>query len=449
MRSVGHNKALGLWMNGHRVGTWRIEAGSDVLQYDDAWVHDVALRRPLSLSLPFTPGNGPHKGEVVRFYFQNLLPDNEQILERIARRYKVGATDPNALLREIGRDCVGALQILPAGEAPPEEPEMQYEVLSEADVARLVRAVVSSTQSGDGGLDDDDFRISIAGAQEKTALLYWAGQWCRPLGATPTSHILKLPLGLIGNMQIDMRHSVENEWLCSKLVAAFGIPIAPCDMLRFEDQKVLAVERFDRSVWQEKVLVRIPQEDMCQASGVSPILKYESDGGPGVDTIMNLLMRSRNPATDRFQFFMAQLLFWMLCATDGHAKNFSIFLRPQGLFEMTPLYDVISAYPILGAGPGKLSPHKARMAMAVRSKNAHWHMNKIMRRHWEAVGERYGIRSPQGLDVRTIIDQVVEMTPDVIARVEKQLPPDFPESVSTAIFHGLQDAANRLGKVHD
>jgi len=76
-------------------------------------------------------------------------------------------------------------------------------------------------------------------------------------------------------------------------------------------------------------------------------------------------------------------------------------------------------------------------------------MNKIMRRHWEAVGERYGIRSPQGLDVRTIIDQVVEMTPDVIARVEKQLPPDFPESVSTAIFHGLQDAANRLGKVHD
>ncbi|MGE8444869.1 MAG: type II toxin-antitoxin system HipA family toxin [Comamonas sp.] len=449
MRSVGHNKALGLWMNGHRVGTWRIEAGSDVLQYDDAWVHDVALRRPLSLSLPFTPGNGPHKGEVVRFYFQNLLPDNEQILERIARRYKVGATDPNALLREIGRDCVGALQILPAGEAPPEEPEMQYEVLSEADVARLVRAVVSSTQSGDGGLDDDDFRISIAGAQEKTALLYWAGQWCRPLGATPTSHILKLPLGLIGNMQIDMRHSVENEWLCSKLVAAFGIPIAPCDMLRFEDQKVLAVERFDRSVWQEKVLVRIPQEDMCQASGVSPILKYESDGGPGVDTIMNLLMRSRNPATDRFQFFMAQLLFWMLCATDGHAKNFSIFLRPQGVFEMTPLYDVISAYPILGAGPGKLSPHKARMAMAVRSKNAHWHMNKIMRRHWEAVGERYGIRSPQGLDVRTIVDQVVEMTPDVIARVEKQLPPDFPESVSTAIFHGLQDAANRLGKVHD
>ncbi|MFC3217166.1 HipA N-terminal domain-containing protein [Comamonas sp. JC664] len=118
MRSVGHNKALGLWMNGHRVGTWRVEAGSDVLQYDDAWVRDVALRRPLSLSLPFTPGNGPHKGEAVRFYFQNLLPDNEQILERIARRYKVGATDPNALLQKLAETALAPCRSCPLVRRP-------------------------------------------------------------------------------------------------------------------------------------------------------------------------------------------------------------------------------------------------------------------------------------------------------------------------------------------
>ena len=436
-------------MNGQFVGTWAIEGGSDVLQYDDAWVSNAKLRRPLSLSLPFTPGNRPHKGDAVRFYFQNLLPDNEQILERIARRYKVGATDAYTLLREIGRDCVGALQILPAGEAPPKDPRVKYEMLSDSEVAHIVRATVNPGQFGNHDRDEEDFRISIAGAQEKTAFLYWDGAWCRPLGATPTSHIFKLPLGVIGNMRFDMSYSVENEWLCGKLMAAYGIPMARCEMLTFEDQKVLAVERFDRRVWNEEVLVRLPQEDMCQAMGFSPILKYESDGGPGVERIMALLAGSERPGTDRFQFFMAQLLFWMLCATDGHAKNFSIFLRPQGAFEMTPLYDVLSAYPILGAGPGKLSPHKARMAMAVRSKNAHWHMNKIMRRHWEAVGERYGILSPKGFGVRDLIDKVVEMTPDAIARVEKQLPPDFPESVSTAIFQGLQDAANRLGRVHD
>ena len=431
-------------MNGRFVGTWSIESGGDVLQYDTAWVNDAKLRRPLSLSLPFTPGNRPLKGDAVRFYFQNLLPDNEQILERIARRYKVKSINAYTLLREIGRDCVGALQILPADEAPPKDLSVQCEVLNEAEVARILRVTVNPGQFGNSLGDDEEFRISIAGAQEKTALLNWKGKWCRPLGATPTTHIFKLPLGVVGNMQFDLRYSVENEWLCSELLAAFGLPIAPCAMLQFEDQKVLAVERFDRSVWNDSELIRHPQEDMCQAMGISPILKYESDGGPGVDRIMRLLDGSIHRERDRFQFYMAQLLFWMLCATDGHAKNFSIFLKPQGEFEMTPLYDVLSAYPILGAGAGKLSPHKTRMAMAVRSKNAHWHMNKIARRHWQTVGERYGIMSPKGLAVEAVIDKVVEMTPAVVEQVRAKLPNNFPAEVAEAIFNGLLKAATRL-----
>ena len=446
MATRAQYKALGLWMNGQFIGTWSVEAGGDVLQYDQRWVDDAQLRRPLSLSLPFTPGNRPHKGDAVRFYFQNLLPDNDQILERIARRYKVGAINAYTLLREIGRDCVGALQILPAGEAPPSRLSVEYEALDESEVARLLRATVDSRMFGDSARDDEEFRISIAGAQEKTAFLRWQGKWCRPLGATPTTHIFKLPLGLIGNMQFDMRHSVENEWLCSELLAAFGLPVARCEILQFDEQKVLAVERFDRRVWDGRELIRLPQEDMCQAMGVPPALKYESDGGPGVERIMSLLNASQSRERDRFQFFMAQLLFWMLCATDGHAKNFSIFLKPQGEFELTPLYDVLSAYPILGAGPGKLSPHKARMAMAVRSKNPHWHMNKIVRRHWQTVGERYGIVSPKGFAADVVIDKVVEMTPAVVRQVRTQLPKDFPMDVAEAIFSGLLGAAERLSR---
>lgn len=111
-------KALGLWMNGHFVGTWSLEAGGDVLQYDSQWVQSPQ-RRPLSLSLPFTPGNRPHKGNAVRFYFENLLPDSKDIRERVARRYQVGATDAYTLLREVGRDCVGRCKSCPRAMSRP------------------------------------------------------------------------------------------------------------------------------------------------------------------------------------------------------------------------------------------------------------------------------------------------------------------------------------------
>ena len=442
------NKTLGLWMNGFFVGTWSIESGGDVLQYDNEWVASP-LRRPLSLSLPFTPGNRPHKGDVVRFYFENLLPDSKDIRERVARRYQVGSTDAYTLLREIGRDCVGALQIIPAGDEPPTDLRVQAQPLSDARVAQLIRATVQPAPYGISGGRDDDFRISIAGAQEKTALTFWQDRWCRPLGATPTTHIFKLPMGVIGNLQLDMRHSVENEWLCAKLVTAFGLPVAHCDMLEFEDQKILSVERFDRRWWKGDQLLRLPQEDMCQATGTSPVLKYEADGGPGVDRIMALLDGSMERERDRYRFFMAQLVFWMLSATDEHAKNFSLFLRPQGAFEMTPLYDVLSVYPMLGEGPGKLSVHRARMAMAVRSKNAHWLVNNIVRRHWLAVGTRYGIVSPKGFGVDALIEKVVQHTPAAVQMVRAQLPPGFPHEVAEPIFEGLLQAAERLGRAFD
>lgn len=441
---VRSSKSLGLWMNGHFVGTWSLESGGDVLQYDSEWVASP-LRRPLSLSLPFTPGNRPHKGDVVRFYFENLLPDSKDIRERVARRYQVGSTDAYTLLREIGRDCVGALQIVPTGGTPPTDLRVQAEPLSDAQVAQVIRSTVQPAAYGDREVRDD-FRISIAGAQEKTALTFWQGRWCRPLGATPTTHIFKLPMGVIGNLQLDMRHSVENEWLCAQLVAAFGLPVAHCEMLQFEDQKILGVERFDRRWGQGEQLLRLPQEDMCQATGTSPVLKYEADGGPGVDRIMALLDGSAERERDRYRFFMAQLLFWMLSATDGHAKNFSLFLRPQGAFEMAPLYDVLSVYPMLGEGPGKLSVHRARMAMAVRSKNAHWQVNKILLRHWQAVGARYGIVSPRGFGVDDLIEKAVQHTPAAVQLVQTQLPQGFPMEVAEPIFNGLLDAAQRLGR---
>ncbi len=442
-----HKRALGLWMNGAFVGTWSAAPDApDTLQYDLTWTQSEQ-GRALSLSLPFTPGNAPHRGDKVSAYFENLLPDSKAIRNRLARRFNTGSTRAFELLTEIGRDCVGALEILPDGETSAGTSPLQSERLSDAQVAQILRGTTTSNPMG-WGVDGDDFRISIAGAQEKTALLLRDGQWAFPRGNTPTTHIFKLPLGLIGGMKLDMRDSVENEWLCSLILQAFGLPVADCRPLQFEDVKVLVVRRFDRTWWThpsgDSRLIRLPQEDMCQATGVAPEAKYEADGGPGIDRIFDVLDGSMTREQDRRDFFKAQLLFWMLCATDGHAKNFSLFLRPGGRYQLTPLYDVLSAHPVLGEAPGKLSPFKVKMAMAVRAKNAHWKMRDILRRHWVALGARHGVLDEAGRGVEPLIDDIAARTPEVIAKVQSQLPKGFPAPLADAVFDGMRAAAGRL-----
>lgn len=445
-------RSLNLWMNGVQVGIWKMGGnGADLLQYTDEWIAS-SQGRPLSLSLPFTPGNQPHRGGAVRTYFENLLPDSKGIRERVARRFQLGSTDAFALLAEIGRDCVGALQIMPGTMEPDDIHTVSGSPLTEAEVAQVLRNVVTPAPFSDHTpADDEGFRISIAGAQEKTALLWNENRWCLPQGATPTTHIFKMPLGLVGNWQVDMRDSVENEWLCSEILRAYDIPVARTQILQFEDMKVLSVERFDRrrvtrSPWPRPWFLRLPQEDMCQATGTPPHLKYESDSGPGMREILRLLGMSIDPDRDRRIFFQAQVLYWMLCASDGHAKNFSIFLRPGGSFELTPLYDVLSAYPVMGKGAKQLSPMKVKMAMAVRSKNAHWKMHEIQRRHWVTVGAEHGVVTSDGRGVEHVIDDLVARTPQVIDTVRDSLPSGFPPKVADSILDGLRRAADTLGQ---
>ena len=445
---TSHRRTLSLWMNGEFVGTWRLgSSGEDVLEYDEVW-KAMPQGRPLSLSLPFTPGMAPHRGETVRAYFDNLLPDSQDIRARAASRFHAKSTNAFDLLAQIGRDCVGALQILPDGTAPGDVGIVEATPLDEHEVAAILRGTVAPPAlAGAAAQDDDDFRISIAGAQEKTALLNLDGQWCRPHGATPTTHILKLPMGLVGNMKLDLSHSIENEWICARILAAYGLPVADCEPLQFEDMKVLSVTRFDRA-WLDgprgRWLARLPQEDFCQATGTPAIRKYEADGGPGIDRIMGLLATSASAQRDRRSFFLAQLLFWMLRAPDGHAKNFSLFILPRGAYALTPLYDVMSAWPAIGNAPDKLSAHRARMAMAIRTTNAHWKMKDILPRHWVTLGKRYGVLDDDGRTVETLIEEIVERTPHVIASIESTLPEGFPASVSDPILRGLEYGARRL-----
>ena len=427
-------------MNGIPVGYWESTRQGERLGYFDDWLTDEQSR-PLSLSLPFLPGNALYQGDAVTDYFDNLLPDSDAIRRRLAQRHQAGGIDAFQLLAKLGRDCVGALQLLPENEAPSDLYEINGAALSTAEVAQRLRSATSAQPLGQQD-HEEDLRLSIAGAQEKTALLLHQGQWLLPHGSTPTTHIFKLPVGLVGHMQADMRTSVENEWLCSKIMEAYGIPIARCEVARFEDQKALVVERFDRTLASDgSWIIRLPQEDMCQATGTPPLRKYQSDGGPGIAQIMEILLGSDNSEQDRSLFFKTQIVFWVLAATDGHGKNFSIAHLPGGRYRATPIYDVLSSHPVIGKGKNQISPHKAKLAMAVRGSTNYYLIDKILRRHWIAQAQQVGLGAKAG---EQLVEEVIGRTASVIDEVGGLLSDGFPMDVAEAIFSGMRRQSARL-----
>lgn len=446
--------ALNVWMNGQLVGQWsQTRSKTSVFQYDPNWMRSPAARA-LSLSMPMTAGNGEHRGQVVENYFDNLLPDNETIRQRIRSRFATKSTQAFELLTAIGRDCVGAVQLLPGNAQPNGWDKVQSEPMSDAQVATALRSASTDLPLGQRHPTEMDFRISIAGAQEKTALLRYGGRWRRPLGATPTTHILKLPLGLVGNMRANLWDSVENEWLCSKILKAMGFKVATTEMASFEDQKALVVERFDRR-WQsiepntqnaqgfepgqEVWIARLPQEDFCQIVGVGPGKKYEVEGGPGIPQCIQQLGGSLNANEDRAQFVLAQLAFWLLAATDGHAKNFSVFLHRGGGYCMTPLYDVLSAWPIIGKGANMLAKQDAKLAMAMHSRSTHYQLGEIRVRHWNTLASTCG---SDGVWERMV--KMVDGVEGALQLVQGQLPTDFPERTWHRVSDGMKQHAEQF-----
>lgn len=423
-----------IFMNGQKVGKLlQNAAGKLEMTYAEEWLGSEA-RRPLSLSMPLS--SRKHSGEVVENFFDNLLPDSQPIRNRIQARFGAKTNRSFDLLWHIGRDCVGALQLFP-DDVPLDVRRVDAEPLTEAQIAATLRNY-RTMPLGMG--TDTEFRISIAGAQEKTALLRLDGGWHRPLRATPTTHIFKLPIGRIEHSNMDLSDSVENEWLCHLILKAYGIPVACAEMATFDGVKALVVERFDRR-WAEdrSWIIRLPQEDMCQALGVPPALKYESDGGPSIARIMELLFGSSEGLADRRTFMAMQVIFWLLGAIDGHAKNFSIFLLPRGGFRLTPAYDILSAYPLVAKR--QLEQRNLRMAMAVRGKNRHYHWSRILYRHWRGMAQ--ACRFPAE-EMEAIVADLLDRMDDVVQTVKDQIPPSFPSDVAESILDGMGEARDRL-----
>lgn len=425
------HRPLNVFLNGRLVGLLQREStGAIDFQYTRAWL-DWENTFPISLSLPLREDR--YIGAPVINVFDNLLPDGDAIRRRVAERVGADGTDAYSLLSALGHDCVGALQFLPDGIAPGAVGDIAGRPVPDDEAAELINNLATAPL---GVGEDEDFRISIAGAQEKTALLRRDGQWFKPTGTTATTHILKPQIGQLAN-GVDLSNSVENEFLCLKLMDALGVSAAKAEIAEFGGRRTLIIERFDRRWTKDARLIRLPQEDCCQALSFPPTRKYQSDGGPGMREVIALLKGSDTPEADIASFIRANVIFWLLGATDGHAKNFSLFITPGGRFRLTPAYDVLTAQPSLDAG--QISRKKFKLAMSV-GRNRHYSVHEIMPRHFLQTADLAGVGRPT---MRSIIEDLGETASRKAAAVIEALPRDFPwqlvDSVTAAV-----DARSRL-----
>ncbi len=433
---------LNVFLNGRHVGVLRREAtGAIDFQYGSDWL-DWGGTFPVSLSLPLREDR--YIGAPVINVFDNLLPDSDPIRKRVAERVGADGTDAFSLLTALGHDCVGALQFLPDGNDPGVAGGTDGKPVGDDDVADIVNNLHAAPL---GMGEDEDFRISIAGAQEKTALLRKDGQWFKPTGTTATTHILKPQIGQLPN-GIDLSNSVENEYLCLKLSEALGVPAANVEIADFGGRRTLIVERFDRLWTKEGRLLRLPQEDTCQALSIPPTKKYQSDGGPGMREIINLLKGSDKPEADIATFMRASIIFWLLGATDGHAKNFSIFLGPGGRFRMTPLYDVLTAQPSLDQD--QVPRKKFKLAMSVGT-NRHYAVHDIVPRHFMQTADIAGVGTPT---MKAIFEDIHANAERQAQAVVTSLPGNFPDqlvnSTMVAISHRIRLIADSIATArHD
>ena len=325
--------SLLVFLYGNRIGAVRRLANARLaFDYDERW-RLSGPRIPLSLSLPLTQAS--HGDKPVSAFLWGLLPDSEQVLQSWAARYHVGTGSPFGLLVHVGQECAGAVQFVSPDRADELLLPGELMPLTDQDIAERIRELRRDPSIARRTSDYGQF--SLAGAQAKTAFRKTAGGWALPSGQEPTTHIFK-------PARPDLAGQVENEHFCLRLAARLGLPSARSEVGRFGDESAIIVERYDRAV-RDGHVVRVHQEDLCQALGVHPARKYENEGGPGVRAVMELLNRSSRPDVDRDRFMQAVIYNFLIGGTDAHAKNYSLLLGANNQVRLAPLYDIASVFP--------------------------------------------------------------------------------------------------------
>lgn len=426
-------RAQVVWMNGQKVGRWSLSAqGAHAFAYEPGWL-DSPQVRPLSLSLPLVAAGRSHRGVKVQAFFDHLLPGAALPRQRLQTLFGAASTSSFDLLAAVGRDCAGAVQLEAEGVDPGDPMQVLGEPLSQHELARLLDALAAEPGAAAEVVPP---RVALCGGQLQTALLQHHGRWCRPLGATPTTHILKLPLGVAPGGASGFSTALENEWLCVRLMAAFGFEVPPVSIETVGAHKVLVIPRVDRRWVDGRWWARLPMEDLCQATATPH--GAQCAGGPGLARLLDLLRGSDQAAQDRERLLAAVVVMWMLAVPELSAKQFALLLRPQGHFVLAPLWGLMSAWPVVGRSPAPASLRRLRFGLSPHGE-ALSHDQLTLAQWLDAAR-----RSSMGAGFVAVLAGLAGWAERATDAVAAELPRDFPASVSGPVLEGVRRSARVL-----
>jgi serine/threonine-protein kinase HipA len=414
-------------LGGQVVGeVQRRRGGRLTFTYDSTW-RRWRKAFPLSLSMPLAAAKHDH--DRIEAFLWNLLPDNQHVLDAWGRRFQVSPRNAFSLIAEVGEDCAGAVQFARPERIDdllqPGPPVIDWldEAAVGARLAALRRDRSAWLPPGNTG------QFSLAGAQPKFALAFDGARWGVPQGRTPTTHILKPPAGEFDGL-------VENEHLCLSLARAAGLPAAHSQVMQFNGEVAIVIERFDRvrlpgnlvltsqadAVTDSHVVARLHQEDLCQAFGLPPTSKYQNEGGPSPESVVELLRTHSSRAEQDVPTFIDALAFnWLVAGTDGHSKNYSLLHGGGGQLRLAPLYDVASALPY-----PDLDPYRIRLAMKIGGK---YRLRDIRVAEWAKLARNVG------QDEHTVLQRIASLAGSLLEAIE----PVFDEAIATGLDAPVTD----------
>lgn len=376
----------------------RLTGGKLQFDYDEQYAAGPGAT-PLSLSMPLATRS--HPDHVITPWLWGLLPDDPSVIANWARHFDLARAAPFTLLATpVGADCAGAVRF-----ARPEDIDRRLSIvgaitwLTEEDIADRLRELRRDSTTWLGPAFTGQF--SLAGAQAKTALIYQNGRWGVPSGYIPTTHILKP--AIVGLDDHDL-----NEHLCLDAGRRVGLTVVKTRIAQFGDETAIVVDRYDRRET-EHGLIRVHQEDLCQALSVPPTRKYQNEGGPGVREVSDLFQRvmpGRISEVARRRFADALIWNWLIAGTDGHAKNYSLLLQGNGAF-LAPLYDVASALPY--------GDHENTLRLAMKI-GGDYHLNPY-RNRWPSAARDLGLDLDE---LMTRVRDLAVAAPDSFADAAKE-----------------------------